>query len=75
MIFKLCDNLSGMLYVCEGRSWPNSVSPVDVIECERHVHVGEQVCKNGLQLFTVGFFFDSGDTDKRSSAVLFQVVQ
>ena len=31
--------------------------------------------KNGIQLFTVGFFFNTGDTDRRSSAVLFQVVQ
>ena len=75
MVFKLDDYLSGMLSICDECSRSNSVSPVDVVECESHVHVGKQVCKNGIQLFTVGFFFNTGDTDRRSSAVLFQVVQ
>ena len=75
MVFKLDDYLSGMLSICDGCSRFNYVSYVDVVECERHAHFAKHVCKNGIQLFTVGFFFNTGDTDRRSSAVLFQVVQ
>ena len=75
MVFKLDDYWSGKMSICDECSRSNYVIPVDVVECERHVHVGKQVCKNGIQLFTIGFFFNTGDTDRRSSAVLFHVVQ
>ena len=74
--FELDDDyLPGVISVCDRCSWPDSMCPVDIVQCERHVHVVEQCCNYRVQLLTTCIFLYSGDTDIRSSDILLQVIQ
>ena len=73
IVLELDNYLSGVIY--DRCSLPDSICPVDIVQCERHVHVVEQCCTDRVQILTVCAFLYSGDSDGRSPATLLQVIK